>query len=48
MRLLHFKITSFPLRRESSEFIQKALRVCPCYARNIFYNWIPACTGMTQ
>jgi hypothetical protein len=40
--------TSFRRRPESSGFIQHAFGVCPCYAMDFFFGWIPACAGMTD
>jgi hypothetical protein len=34
-------------RPESSGFIQHAFVVCPCHARDMQIDWIPACAGMT-
>jgi len=42
------KNLSFPRRRESSGFIQHALGICPCCARDFFFDWIPAFAGMTK
>jgi len=41
------KTPSFPRRRESSDFIQNAFRLCPRFGGRFFICWIPACAGMT-
>ena len=42
------KNPSFPRRRESSVFIQCAYGYGLRSAEGIFFDWIPACAGMTQ